>query len=181
MIQRYFTNLKPREKGIVILGGIAAIVILLYAYVLAPLADRHTNLSRLVDQKRVQYQEMLALQKEYATLKKQYDELEKKASRGQKDFSPLSFMESLSTQAQIRDRVVSMKPRIAPIGQSYRESSIEIKAERLTLRQMISYLHLIENSGMPIKIKTLHLKTRFDDPSLADLTVVVSSYERIKS
>ena len=89
-------------------------------------------------------------------------------------------MENLSNQARIRDHVISMKPRFTPIDQNYRESSIEIKAERLTLPQMVTYLQLIDNSGMPIKAKTLHIKTRFDDPNLADMTVTVSSYERIK-
>ncbi|MBI5198266.1 MAG: type II secretion system protein M [Nitrospirae bacterium] len=178
MFERYFTHLKPREKGMIVFGGIAAILILLYAFVLAPAMDRYTTLSRLVDQKRVQYQEILALQKEYGSLKKQHEELEKSASKAQKEFSPLSFMENLSNQARIRDRVISMKPRFTPIDENYRESSIEIKAERLALPQLVTYLQLVENSGMPIKVKTLHIKTRFDDPSLADMTVTVSSYEK---
>lgn len=181
MIRRVFNNLKPREQGIVIVGGAAAILILLYAYAVDPLLQRNAALDRLITQKGKQYQELLVLQKEYSGLKKQHEELEKNASRTQKDFSPLSFMEGLSTQAGIRDRVVSMKPRFTPVGEDYRESSIEVKAERLTLPQTVSYLHRIENSGMPIRIKTLHLKTRFDDPSQADLTVVVSSLERVKS
>jgi type II secretory pathway component PulM len=180
MWDRFFPNLKPREKGMIVFGVIAALFIFLYAYVFAPAMDRYQSLSRLIDQKRVQYQEILSFQKEYEALKKQNEELEKNASRVQKEFSPLSFMEGISTRAQIRDRVVSMKPRFTPIDENYRESSIEIRAERLTLSQMVRYLQLVENSGMPIQVKTLHLKTRYDDPTSADMIVTVSSLERIK-
>jgi cell division protein FtsB len=179
-MKQYFANLKPREKAILVVGGISALIIVAYVYFLAPAIDRYATLNRLTDQKRGQYQEMLALQKEYKDLKLRNEDMEKEASRTQKNFAPLSFMEGLSSQARIRDRVVSMKPQFNPIGQNYRESSIEVKAERLSLTQMVSYLHLIENSGMPIRIKSLHIKNRTDDASAADLTVVVSSYEKVK-
>jgi len=41
-------------------------------------------------------------------------------------------------------------------------------------------LNYIENSVYPLKVKTLHMKSRFDDPGLMDASVVVSFYEKVK-
>jgi len=73
-----------------------------------------------------------------------------------------------------------MKPTVVPIGENYRESSIEVKIEKVVLEQIMHYLHMIESSDFPLKIKILQLKNRFDDAGLMDASVVVSFYEKIK-
>lgn len=179
-IAQYIKKLSQREKTILIMGLVAAIAIILYGSVLDPVLDRYTNLDRLIRQKESQHKDILRLKGEYLFLKKEYTELEKAASRTREGFSPLTFMESVGAQAKIKDRVVSMKPIINPIGEDYRESSVEVKIERVVLEQIMKYLHIIEGSTYPLKVKTLHMKSRFDDPGLMDALVTVSFYEKVK-
>ncbi len=179
-INKLNSRLNSRERAILIFGVIGAIAIIVYGAVIGPLSDRYTTLLRMTAQKEDQYKNMLQWKEEYTVLKKEYTELEKGASRTKEGFSPLTFMESVSTQAKIRDKVVSMKPRVIPIGENFRESSIEVKIEKVVLEQITTYLHLIESSVYPLKIRTMHLKSRFDDPGLLDASVVVSFYEKVK-
>jgi len=179
-INKLSSRLNPREKAIVIFGAIGAIAIIAYGTVIGPMTDRYTTLLRMTKQKEEQYKNLVQLKEEYAVMKKEYAELDKGASRTKEGFSPLTFMENVSTQAKIRDKVVSMKPRVIPIGENFRESSIEIKIERVVLEQLTTYLNYIENSVYPLKVKTLHMKSRFDDPGLMDASVVVSFYEKVK-
>lgn len=177
---QYFNKLNAREKAIVVFGLLGAVVIIVYGSVIAPLADRYTNLNRMINQKESQYKEVLKLKGEYSFLSKEYKDLEKGASKTKEGFSPLTFMESVSTQAKIKDKIVSMKPSLAPMGDNYRESSIEVKMERVVLENIMRYLHIIEGSEYPLKIKNLHVKSRFDDPGLMDATVTVSFFEKVK-
>lgn len=179
-IQSYINKLNTREKIIVSSGIILTFIILIYAFVLTPLMERYTDLERIIRKKESQYQEMVQLREEYLTLKKELQELEKVASRRKENFSPLTFMESVSSRATIKNRVVSMKPIVIPIGENYRESSVEVKIERIVLEQILKYLRLIEDSQYPLRIKTLHLKSRYDDPGFMDATVTVSFYEKLK-
>lgn len=179
-IAQHIKKLSPREKTILISGLIAAIAIILYGSVLAPVVDRYTGLDRMIKQKGVQYNDILRLKAEYNSLKKEHAELEKAASRTREGFSPLTFMEGVGAQARIKDRVISMKPILTPIGGDYRESSVEVKIERIVLEQIMRYLHIIEGSDYPLRVKTLHLKSRFDDPGMMDASVTVSFYEKVK-
>ncbi len=179
-INKLNSRLNHRERAILIFGAIGAIAIIAYGTVIGPLTDRYTTLLRMTKQKEEQYKNLVQLKEEYAVMKKEYTELEKGASRTKEGFSPLTFMENVSTQAKIRDKVVSMKPRVIPIGENFRESSIEIKIERVVLEQLTTYLNYIESSVYPLKVKTLHMKSRFDDPGLMDASVVVSFYEKVK-
>ena len=179
-IAQYISNLSNREKSLIVLGLIGAIAIISYGVIVAPLVERFTNLNRAIIQKESQYNDILRLRGEYLTLKKEYTELENAASKSKEGFSPLTFMEGVSAQAKIKDKVVSMKPMLTPLGENYRESSIEVKIERVVLEQIIRYLHLTENSEYTLRVKTLHLKSRFDDPGLMDASVIVSFYEKVK-
>src|SRR3989304_235828 len=112
-INKFNSRLNSRERAILIFGAIGAIVIIAYGAVIGPLTDRYTTLIRMTTQKEEQYRNMLRLKEEYTVLKKEYTELEKGASRTKEGFTPLTFMENVSTQARIRDKVVSMKPRVS--------------------------------------------------------------------
>ena len=180
MIREFWQRLQPREQVVLVLGGVATVGILLYAYVLDPALERYRDLDRLIRIKAQQLERVRALQAEYQALSQAYQRLEQQATRAQKGFSPLSFMESLSARAGIQDRVLSMKPRFFPLEKGFREATVEIRAERLTLKEILTYLRLIEDSGKPIRIKTLQIKKRFDEPSRADLTLVVASTERVQ-
>ena len=179
-INKIHSRLNGRERAILIFGAIGAMAIIAYGVVIGPLADRYTTLLRMTEQKEEQYRNMLQLKEEYTVLKKEYTDLEKGASRTKEGFTPLTFMENVSTQAKIRDKVVSMKPRVIPLGENFRESSIEVKIEKVVLEQMTTYLHLIESSAYPLKVRTMHLKSRFDDPGMMDASVVVSFFEKVK-
>lgn len=177
---QYLNKLNSREKTIAVLGLMGATAIILYGSVVAPVVDRYTGLERVIRQKESQYKDILQLKGEYAVLQKEYKELEKAASRTKEGFSPLTFMENVSVQAKIKDKVISMKPILTPMGGDYRESSIEVKIEKIVLEQIMLYLHIIESSEYPLRVKTLHLKSRFDDPGLMDASVTVSFYEKVK-
>lgn len=179
-INQYLRNLSSREKSILALGMIGSMTIIIYGSVAAPLIERYTNLDRVIKQKESQYKEIFELKEEYLALKREYSELEKSASKTRRGFSPLTFMESVSAQAKIKDKVVSMKPILTPVGEDYRESSVEVKIERAVLEQIMRYLHLIEGSDYPLRVKTLHLKSRYDDPGLMNASITVSFYEKVK-
>src|SRR4030067_620271 len=172
-INKLNSRLNGRERAILIFGAIGAIAIIAYGVVIGPVADRYSTLLRMTEQKEEQYKNMLLLKEEYTVL-------EKGASRTKEGFTPLTFMENVSTQAKIRDKVISMKPRVIPLGEDFRESSIEVKIEKVVLEQMTTYLHLIESSVYPLKVRTMHLKSRLDDPGMMDASVVVSFFEKVK-
>lgn len=180
IISGYANKLNAREKAIIVLGVVAAVAIIVYGSVIAPFSERYANLNRMITQKETQYKDLFKLRGEYFFLRNEYNDLEKGASKTKEGFSPLTFMEGVSTQTKIKDKIISMKPTLTPAGKDYQESAIEVKMERVVLEQVMRYLHIIEGSEYPLKIKNLHLKTRFDDPGLMDVSVTVSFFEKVK-
>jgi general secretion pathway protein M len=63
----------------------------------------------------------------------------------------------------------------APEG--YKETTVEIRIENVTLYELVNYLTMAENSQQPMRIKRLNIKTRYDNPKKLDSTVVITSLE----
>jgi len=94
-----------------------------------------------------------------------------------KDFSLLSFLEGLSAQAQVKGNIDYMRPTTSDIPGGIREYAVEIKVSNVRLDASVSLLAAVERSPYALRIKRLHMKRRFADPDLLDLTFTVARYE----
>lgn len=170
--------LSIRERAFLVSGGIFLLVIITYNGILSPFADRMRVLDRLISQKEVNLKEIVKLREEHLRLKKNLDIIEEKLSRKKEDFSLLSYIEKIAVDQRIRTNITSMKPQASPLLDGYREVSVEVEIENTTLDQIVSLLTYIEDSPYLLKIKRLHLKTRYADPQYLDATFIVVTYEK---
>jgi hypothetical protein len=169
-----------REK--VILGLVALLggMLLAYTLIIAPYREKMRVLDRRIAQKTVELKEISALSYEYLEIKRRMEELKEKAGKRGKSFPLFSHLESLAAKTRIKGNIASMKPQSAPMGEHYKESSVAVKLESITTKQLVDYLLRIENGAGFLRIKNLHLKKRHDNPQYLDATFLVSTYETSK-
>ena len=166
-----------REKVVLGLGALLGVMILAYTLIISPYAEKMRVLDRRISQKTVELKEISTLRQEYLEIKERMEELKGKVRKRGKAFSLFSHLESLAGKTLIKGNIASMKPQSSPIGEHYKESSVEVKLESITTRQLVDYLFRIENSEAFLRIKRLHLKKRHDNPKYLDATFLVSTYE----
>lgn len=173
-------RLSPRERWILGGGAVLGLVLIVYSMLVGPILDRMAILDRLIPQKEKEAREFAALKGEYLSVSEGIQQIERRLPTTNQ-FSPLSFLEETATKNQIRPNIAYIRPLAPQLHDPYREIPVEVKVENVTLARMISFLSAVENAPYPIRIKRLTMKTRFSDPSLMDLTFLVSSYERMSS
>ncbi len=169
-----------REKVVLGLGALLVVTILTYTLIITPYREKMRILERRIEQKTEELEMISTLSQEYREVKKRIEELKGKAGKRGKSFPLFSHLESLAAKTLIKGNIASMKPQSTPIGEHYKESSVEVKLESITTRQLVDYLFRIENSEGFLRIKRLHLKKRQDNPEYLDATFVVSTYETSK-
>lgn len=173
-------RLSPRERWI-LGGGIGiGLVLIVYFVLVGPAWDRMVTLDRLIPQKEKEAREFDNLKGEYLGVAQAIQEIERRLPNSNQ-FSPLSFLEETATKNQIRANIAYIRPLAPQLRDPYREIPVEVKVENVTLARIVPFLSAVENAPYPVRIKRLALKTRFSDPSLMDITFLVSSYERIAS
>ncbi|HAS53585.1 MAG: hypothetical protein A2X56_08720 [Nitrospirae bacterium GWC2_57_13] len=165
-------KLEPREKRMLIFGGIAAVVILLYTLVLAPLAGTLSGKRGRIPQMEKDLVRMKAMREQYVEMQQRLREAQAAA---EKRGPLLTEIENITKRANLSGKVVSLKPQPGATGEGFKESIVEIRMENLALYDIVNYVHLLEKSML--RIKKLYFKPRFDNPNLLNSTIVVSSAE----
>ncbi len=169
-----------REKVVLGLGALFGVMLITYTLIVTPYMEKMRVLDRRIAQKTTELKEISTLSREYLEIKERMEQLKGKARRRGKNFPLFSHLESLAAKTLIKGNIASMKPQSTPIGEHYQESSVAVKLESITTRQLVDYLFRIENSEAFLRIKRLHLKKRHDNPKYLDATFLVSTYETSK-
>jgi len=172
-------RINPREKQMIVFGGCFVVALLIYALVVSPYLKAMELMDRRIARKSEELKEVLTLQQEYFRLKEKTKALENMV-RSTPGFSLLSFLENLATKNQVKGQIAYMKPVTTPARERYRESSVEMKLENITLKQLVDYLYGIEESKESIRIKRLNIMKKRETAFL-DVTLQASTFELLAS
>lgn len=168
------SQLNQRERIFVYAGAAALVLALLYFAIVAPYRSALTRLDKQITVRSGQLQEVKALQTRYLGLQQQMSQMERLLGKRQ-NFSALTFVEDLVGRTAGRENLLSMRPQSPEVRNEFTIDSVEIKLEKLTLKQLLKLLLGFESAATPMQVKTLYLKQRFDDRSLLDATMTVTA------
>lgn len=163
-------KLEERDKKVLIFGGAAAALILLYALVLSPITSDLARKRDLIPRKEKDLAEMKGLRTEYLEIQQRLQEAQAAAA---KRGPLLTDIEALSKRAGLGGKVVSLKPQAGVQTAGFKESVVEIKLENITLYDVVNYVYLLEQATL--RIKKLQFKPRYDNPKLLNATILISS------
>jgi hypothetical protein len=169
-----YARLAPREK---LLAQVATattafvLVYLVFAWVQSAKADLRTKIAA----KERQLEEIQELRKTYLRLKQQADTLTATQAERPENFSLFSFLDGIGTKTVTREKILAMSPSSKTIADQYVEESVEMRLSGVSLQQVVSLLHQVENAPTPLVVSRLQMKKRFNDVYNFDVTLVVSS------
>jgi len=163
-------NLGPRDKKTLIIGGVAAAVIVLYAYVLSPFMGDLSRKRDLIPKKERDLVEMKKLRDEYRVVKQQLQVAQEAAS---KRGPLLTEIENITKLANLNSKIVSLKPQTGTQTGEFKESIVEIRLDNITLYDVVNYVYLLEKATL--RVRKLSFKPRYDNPKILNATLLVSS------
>ena len=165
-------KLESRDRKILIIGGVAVAVILLYVFVLSPLFADLSRKRDLIPKKERDLVEMRVLKDQYLDLQQRLKQAQATAAaRG----PLLTEIENLTKRANLSGKIVSLKPQAGVQTDTFKESIVEVRLENITLYDVVNYVFLLEKSSL--RVKKLYFKPRFDNPKLLNATILVASAE----
>ena len=173
-IRAAFENLSLRERILVSSVGVLLVGSLLWLGVVLPALSAGERARQRVASGEQQLAAMTRLRREYDEVSSRLETVEQRIQRGSRA-NLRTTLETLAQQASVR--VESMEPKSSPANDSYLETKVEVGLGGVTLAQMVTYLHQIEQSKQVLSVKSLRVRTRKDKLELLDVTFSVSSFE----
>jgi general secretion pathway protein M len=171
------SQLNQRERIFVTVGGIALALALLYLAVLMPYRGALTRLDKQIAARSQQLQEVKSLRAQYLAMQQQILQVEMRVKNSE-NFSALTFIENLVERTAGRENLVSMRPQSPMPQNEFTIDSVEVKLEKLSLRQVLELLWGVESATTPMQVRNLYLKQRFDDHSLLDASMTITALRK---
>ncbi len=163
-------KLEERDRKILIYGGIAAAVILLYALLVAPLYADLSRKRAAIPRKERDLAEMRIMKDQYLDMQRQLQQLQAAAA---KRGPLLTEIENITKRTNLSSKIVSLKPQAGVQAANFKESIVEVRMDSITLYDVVNYVNQLEKATL--SIRKLYFKPRFDNPKLLNATILVSS------
>ena len=177
----YFHMLQRREQILVVGAGILVLVVVLFTFVIDPILARAASLDRRLATARRQLVELQTLRGNYQRQQQIIDRIDAQLRRQKKNFAIFSHLEQVAGQAGIQDKIQSMNTVASPPNTVYKEDSVEVKMEGVTLEQLIEYLHRVERSQQVLRVKRLQVNPIRDNRQLLSVRFRVSVFSLMES
>ncbi len=179
-IRELWGKMGKRDR-VVLSGGLGLLLlILLVQFILVPYTDARKKLDRSVHSGERVLKEMAVLGAEYKTLRKGVDEMQRGIARRPNDFTLFSFLEKKAGQTGVRSNIRQMQPSRAPVSGPYEEVSVDVKLEKITLKQLVNFMHSVESPENVVRIRKLSVKKTAEDPRYLAAQLQVVTYNQMR-
>jgi type II secretory pathway component PulM len=170
-------RLSPRERVLVLVAFLFISSALVYGLVVDPLMSRQQHYRTMIKSTLDDLVEFRILTAQYLETESSLKDLERRVSTGKSGSSLLAAMEADARKLGLADRIASMKPFSNDLDSGMVQTSVEIRIEKINLRELVEFIEAVEKSGTMVKTGRLRVKTRFDDPEFLDATFLITALE----
>ena len=176
-MKRINIKLARREKIIVSAGACLLGLFVLLRFFVFPFFSGRTKLRRSIEVDKQRLQEVINLSGEYEALQRKPGGLQKVLAGRKRGFTLFALLEEVAGQAGLKDRIKYIKPSTSQDKGQYKVSSVEMQFEAITLRQLLDYLHRIEDPKNVVKIKRISIKKHKEKSGHVDATMQALTFQ----
>lgn len=166
--------LRDRELYTLILGGGIAALILIVSLVVIPSTAKMKSLSRAKVAALADLADIRRLKPGLAAIEKEVSArtVRLKATSSGAD-SPATRLSAIVEESGLPASACSIKSAGTKDGDTIREASFDLRAENLTFHEASRLLSRLETGAVPLVVRSVQLKSRFDDPRYVDASIRV--------
>lgn len=174
-LEAWFAGLAPRERTMVSAGAVA-VVAFAFLMTFAGVQRGISAHEAAIDRKTQVLAQVGKLAQGYRQAQAERAQLEAKLKG-----PPLQLMSFVAqTSQRLGIEVNDLRPGAASpggAGESVVEQTVEVNLARLELGKLSALLQDLERGPGVVKVRRLSLRTRNDDPTAVDATILVATYQ----
>lgn len=163
------------------IGCTAVLALLLAQFLLFPLLEAKKTVSRAIKSNEKILGEMALLSAEYRGLK-QYDEgIQRALARRSRDFTLFSHLERVAGEAGVKANIKYITASKGSASGPYEELPVEIKLEKITLKQLTDFFYILESPQDLIRIKKLVVSKMKENPEYLAAQIQAVTFQLMKA
>ena len=170
-------NLDARERRVLLGGILFVLCFFVFQLVIMPFWNARTSLELSIARKSAELVKIRQLQEEYQQLKVQEGGIRAKIMKRSPGFTLFTFLDKQVTKAQVKKQIKYMKPSTLEGNDNLGESMVEMKLQRTTLKDLVSFLLLVESEENVVSIRRISIQESGKEQGYLDVILQIRTFE----
>ncbi len=160
----YWNNLSKQQQY-ALSGGICAVfALLLIQFLVLPFLDAKKTVNQAIKNNEKILGEIMPLAAEYRGLKRQGERIQQVLARRIPEFTLFSYLERVAGEAGVKSNIKYINASRGSISGPYEELPVEIKLEKITLKQLTDFFYILESPQDLIRVKKIAVAKMKESP-----------------
>jgi general secretion pathway protein M len=179
-MKAFWEKLPKRQQLAIACGGGFVLVMLLIQTLFLPFMEAKKTVNQSIRNNEKTLAEMVLLAKDYQVLKRQAAKIQQALARRPQNFSLFSTLEKIAGEAGVKSSIKSMNAAKGSISGPYEELPVDIRLDKITLRQLTDFLYLLESPQELIRVKRIALTKMPESPEYLSAQVQAVTFQLTK-
>jgi general secretion pathway protein M len=171
-------QLNQREKLVVVIGGGAVFLFVVIQFILFPLTDGRSKLTKRLHSREQAVAEMRILQERYQKFTQQAGSLTTQLAQREPDFSLFSFLEKKAADSEVKEHIAYMKPSESTENEQFKQSQVEMKLQAISLKKLVTFLEHAESPEQLVGIDKVTIQDNTKEVGTLDVTLQMVSVDQ---
>jgi general secretion pathway protein M len=168
-------TLAKREKNLVIGAACFLGVFFLFQLLIFPFFEKMDRMQKGIKTREIDLEEMIRLSSEYEAYKGDSQSIEQVLGKRRRGFTLRTFLQQKANEAGVIIGRINEFPS-KDMGK-FIESTMEVRLEAVTLKQLMEYLYRIESPEDLVSVPTISIKQNKKEPGYHDVTLRALTFE----
>jgi general secretion pathway protein M len=176
MIKAYWTKLDTKQRYIVAGGAAFVLVVLLLKFAVFPVWDAKAKMKKSILTNSKKLEEVVKIDTEFAAYDAKIMRIKRALASRRADFTLFAYLEKKAVLANVKGSIKQMNSVQGVKSPSFEETLIDLKLEKITIKQMTDFLYEVESPSEMIKIKRITVNKMKESPEYISAQLLIASY-----
>ena len=177
----FWNNLSRRQQYAMSIGWTVVLALLLAQFLLFPFLEAKKTVNRAIKSNEKILSEMALLSAEYRGLKQHEEGIQQALARRVRDFTLFSHLERVAGEAGVKANIKYINASKGSASGPYEELPVEIKLEKITLKQLTDFFYILESPQDLIRIKKLVVSKMKENPEYLTAQIQAVTFQLMKA
>ena len=172
-------KIRCKQRKLVAGAAILVLIALILEIAVFPFWEAKTKLTKAIQVNQKKLTEISQLDAEFALQEAAMARIKSALAARGADFTLFSYLEKKATQANVRGRIKQMNSSKGTQSVSLEESLIDMKLEKITIKQLTDFLYYAESPADLVRIKKITINKMKESPEYLNAQLQISSFQTL--
>lgn len=177
MIKEFWAKLNERQRYYLIGGFVFVVIVLILEFAVFPFWEAKDKIRKSITTNQKKLNEIIQLDAEFARQEAIIVKIKTAMAARPADFSLFSYVEKKAVQASVKGNIKNMSSSRGVQTVNYEESLVDIKLDKVTIKQLMDFLYYAESPTELVQIKRITINKMKESPEYLTAQLQMASYQ----